>query len=217
MKSEVGERVARLYRSRFLQGSVRGKIGSDPVYDAVFRALPDAPLLDLGCGAGVLSFYLRERGFRAPILGVDHDGKKIAAAQAIARSYEGLEFRTADARDSLDFRGSTVMLDLLHYFRDDEQRSILGHAADRTPPGGAVIIRDALRDGTWRYRATYAQESFSRLIGWLKAERLHFPTRELIAGAFEGFDQTATPLWGGTPFNNYFFVMRRPSSGTTNR
>lgn len=217
MKSEVGARVARLYESRFLQGYVRGKIGSDPVYDAAFSALPDAPVLDLGCGAGLLSFYLRERGFRAPIVGIDHDAKKIAAAQAIARRYEGLDFRTADAREPLDFRGSTVMLDLLHYFRDDEQRAILRNAAERTPPGGVVIIRDALRDGTWRYRMTYAQESFSRIIGWLKAERLHFPTREFIAGAFEGFEQSVTPLWGRTPFNNYLFVMSRPSSGITNR
>jgi len=217
MKSEVGERVARLYESRFLRGYVRGKIGGDPVYDAVFHALPDAPVLDLGCGAGVLSFYLRERGFRAPIIGVDHDGKKIAAAQAVARRYEGLEFRIGDARTPLDFRGSTVMLDLLHYFRDDEQREILHDAVERTPPGGVVIIRDALRDGTLRYRMTYAQESFSRLIGWLKAARLHFPTRELIAGSFEGFDQTVTPLWGRTPFNNYLFVMSRPSSGMTSR
>ncbi|HEV7921222.1 MAG TPA: class I SAM-dependent methyltransferase [Thermoanaerobaculia bacterium] len=209
MTEDVGPRVASLYRSRFLQGYARGKIAGDPAYAAAFRALPDAPLLDLGCGAGVLSFYLRERGFRAPILGIDHDAKKIAAAQLAAARYHGLEFRAGDARAPLDFRGSTVMLDLLHYFTQPEQLAILRAAAARTPPGGVVVIRDALRDGSWRYRATYAQESFSRLIGWLRAERLHFPTRALIESAFQGFDGEVAPLWGRTPFNNYLFVFTR--------
>ena len=209
MTDAVRERVAARYRSRFLQGYARGKIARDPAYDAAFRALPDAPVLDLGCGAGVLSLYLRERGFRAPILGIDHDGKKIAAAQAAAASYDGLEFRAGDARAPMDFAASTVMLDLLHYFAEEEQLTILRSAAGRTPPGGVVVIRDALRDGSWRYRATYAQESFSRLIGWLRAERLHFPTRALIESAFPGFQAEVTPLWGRTPFNNYLFVFTR--------
>jgi SAM-dependent methyltransferase len=213
---DVRERVASLYRSRFLRGYARGKIARDPAYAAALHALPDAPLLDLGCGAGVLAFYLRERGFTAPILGIDHDGKKIAAAQAAAARYEGLRFRAGDARAPVDFSGSTVMLDLLHYFAEEEQLAILRAAAARTPPGGVVVIRDALRDGSWRYRATYAQESFSRLIGWLRAERLHFPTRALIESAFGGFSAEVAPLWGKTPFNNYLFVFRRPSAGMTN-
>jgi SAM-dependent methyltransferase len=206
---DVRARVASLYESRFLQGYARGKIARDPAYAAAFRALPDAPLLDLGCGAGVLAFYLRERGFTAPILGIDHDAKKIAAATRAASRYQGLSFREGDARAPISFQGSTVMLDLLHYFDEPTQRAILRAAAARTPPGGVVVIRDALRDGTWRYRATYAQESFSRLIGWLRAERLHFPTRALIVDAFAGFDAEVTPMWGRTPFNNYLFVFRR--------
>lgn len=209
MTEEVRERVASLYRSRFLQGYARGKIARDPAYAAAFHALPDAPVLDLGCGAGVLAFYLRERGFTAPILGIDHDVKKIAAARLAAARYADLEFRTGDARAPVDFRGSTVMLDLLHYFAEAEQLDILRAAAARTPPGGAVVIRDALRDGSWRYRATYAQESFSRVIGWLRAERLHFPTRALIESAFAGFAAEVTPLWGRTPFNNYLFVFTK--------
>ncbi|HKO56046.1 MAG TPA: class I SAM-dependent methyltransferase, partial [Thermoanaerobaculia bacterium] len=199
MTEDVGARVASLYESRFLQGYARGKIGGDPAYDAAFRVLPNAPLLDLGCGAGVLDFYLRERGFTAPILGIDHDAKKIAAATRAASRYEGLEFRAGDARAPLAFEGSTVMLDLLHYFTEAEQLAILRAAAARAPPGGVVVIRDALRDGTWRYRATYAQESFSRLIGWLRAERLHFPTRALIVDAFADFEVDVTPMWGKTP------------------
>ena len=70
--------------------------------------------------------------------------------------------------------------------------------------------------GTWRYRATYAQETFARGVRWLKAKRLNFPRRETIVGAFSGFESEIFPLWGRTPFNNYLFVFKRASSGMTN-
>ena len=59
-----------------------------------------------------------------------------------------------------DRGGTVVLLDLLHYFTSDEQARILAAAAAHAT---TVIIRDAVRDGSWRYRMTYAQEMFSRV------------------------------------------------------
>lgn len=111
------------------------------------------------------------------------------------------------------------MLDLLHYFQPAVQRQLLDAAARVIPAGGMLIIRDAVRDDSWRYRATYLQESFSRIVRWLKAERLVFPTRDSIVSVMNehDFDSEVVPMWGRTPFNNYLFVFRRRSSGTTNR
>jgi len=212
--SAIGLRVAALYDSRFLRTYARSKIAGDPAYAAVLENVRSRrrPLLDLGCGAGVLEFFLREAGFDAPIVGIDHDGKKIAAAQEIAARYDGLTFRHGDARESLDFRGDVVLLDLLHYFEEGDQRRIVENAARAAAGGGIAVVREAVRDGSWRYRLTYAQESFSRAIGWLKAERLSFPERETIVAPFRerGFDVETVPLWGRTPFNNYLFVFRSP-------
>lgn len=214
--SDVRDRVGSLFRSRFLRGYVRGKIGGDPVYEAASKHLPDAPLLDLGCGVGVLAFYLRERGFTAPIVAIDHDVKKIECARQAGRAYDALTFRSGDARQPLEFAGSVALLDLLHYFDEATQRQILRNVAAAVAPGCVAIIRDGIRDGSWRYRMTYAQESFSRLIGWLRAERLHFPTMPTILDAFIGFELVACHrLSGRTPFNNYLFVFRRPSEGIT--
>lgn len=111
--------------------------------------------------------------------------------------------------------GSTVVLiDVLHYFSAEEQRRILENAAASAP---LVIIRDAIRDGSMRYRLTAAQEAFSRAIRWLRAERLNFPTRESIVAPFAGFTSDVRPLWGNTPFNNYLFVFRRSGEGMTKR
>lgn len=217
-RDDAAARIAARFDSRFLQGYVRSKLRTDPVYDAVLQRLRGHrhPLVDVGCGAGLLPLYLREHGLQQPIVGVDFDSRKIAAARKACAGLADVGFLVGDAREALPPQHSVLLLDLLHYFSDDEQSLILGNAARAVPPGGLVIIRDAIRDGTWRYRMTYVQESFSRFIAWLQAERLHFPTRERIVEAFRGFDAEIVPLWGRTPFNNYLFVFRRASSGMTN-
>ena len=213
--------LASRFSSRFLQGYVRSKVSSDPVYAAAWARLEGHPhpIVDVGCGIGLLSFYLREHGFTPDILGIDHDVRKIDAARAIAASYRGLRFEIADARTDLPDGHSVLMLDLLHYFQPSVQQELLAAAAKVIPPGGLLMIRDAVRDDSWRYRVTYLQESFSRIVRWLRAERLSFPDRDAIVGTMtaHGFDAEVVPMWGRTPFNNYLFVFRRRSSGTTNR
>jgi SAM-dependent methyltransferase len=215
----VVRRIAAHFDTFFLRQYVRGKMASDPLYPAVADLLRqhEHPLVDVGCGVGLMAFYLREAGITIPIAGIDHDAAKIEAGRKIAASYAGIELLAADARESLPAGHSVLLLDLLHYFTADIQRKLLTAAAEGVPPGGVVIVRDAVRDGSWRYRITYAQETFARLIGWLKAERLEFPTRELVVEPFQdrGFAVEVTPLWGGTPFNNYLFVFRRSSEGMT--
>jgi len=208
---DVASRIAARYPSGFLRAYVRSKLRIDPVYAAVFERLSDntEPLLDVGCGAGVLAAYLRARGFAAPIRGIDHDERKIAVAAAVVHD---ATFAVADARSAIAAGGTVVLLDLLHYFRSSDQAAILAAAANAK----TVIIRDAVRDGSWRYRLTYAQETFSRAVRWLRAERLHFLTREEIVRPFAAFQAEVVPLYGRTPFNNYLFVFRRSNPGITN-
>jgi SAM-dependent methyltransferase len=209
---DVAGRLAACYPTPFLRAYVRSKIRLDPVYAAVFERVctSNAPLLDVGCGIGILALYLRARGFTAPIRGIDHDQQKIAIAKSVVPD---AAFEVGDARTLIDTGSTIVLLDLLHYFRGDEQARILGAAA---ATAATVIIRDAIRDGSWRYRLTYAQEMFARATRWLRAERLHFPTRDEVIGPFGSFGAEVVPLYGRTPFNNYLFVFRRSMAGITN-
>lgn len=204
--------IAARYETLFLRFYARSKLATDPLYDAVARRLRGHPhpVVDVGCGIGLMAFHLREHGFAQPITGIDHDATKIAEASRAA--YDGIRFATGDARDEIPAGSSVLLLDVLHYFDTEEQSRILENVARAVPPGGVAIIRDAVRDGSWRYRATYAAELFARGIQWIRAERLHFPTRDRIVGAFEGFDVETAPLWGATPFNNYLFVFTKKAN-----
>jgi SAM-dependent methyltransferase len=204
--------LAARYPSRFFRYYAASKLRSDPVYEAVAARLRDNRdrLLDLGCGIGILPLFLRQRGFDAPIHGIDHDARKIDAAR---RAVPDATFDTGDVRAFQCDGGTIVMLDLLHYFDDADRSAILGRAAASAT---TVIIRECVRDASWRYRVTVAQELFARASRWLRAERLHFATREAIERHFVGFNAEVVPMWGRTPFNNYLFVFRRSSDGMTN-
>ncbi|HEX6083860.1 MAG TPA: class I SAM-dependent methyltransferase, partial [Thermoanaerobaculia bacterium] len=145
-----------------------------------------------------------------PVIGVDFDERKIALARVAAKRYREVDFITGDARDPLPDGHNVVILDILHYFDAQSQQQILTNAARAVPPGGAVIIRQPLRDASWRYRLTAAVDSLARTFKWMKAESLNYPTREELVAPFAGFTLDIRPLWGRMPYNTYFAVFTRP-------
>ncbi|MFZ2492339.1 MAG: class I SAM-dependent methyltransferase [Thermoanaerobaculia bacterium] len=214
-RRDVAVRIARRFDSRFLRGYVVAKLIIDPMYEAVLARVAGspAPIVDVGCGIGLVGLFLREHGVGVPVTGVDFDRRKVEAGRKAVAQYPDVELRVGDARDPLPRTGTVLLLDVLHYFSGDEQRAILRNAA---VAADAVIVRDAIRDSSWRYRATALTETFARAVFWLKAERLNFLSLEEIAESFVGFEVETIPMYGRTPFNNYMLVFRRESSGTTN-
>lgn len=207
--------VTALFRGPRLKGYVRGKLRIDPMYAVVFERLrgSNLPILDLGCGIGILPYYLRQRGLQSRMIGVDWDAGRIAVAQQAARaSHRNLSFIHQDARTPIRFQGHMVMLDLLHYINDDDQRRLLDTAAASLAPGGVAVIRQCPRDASTRFKLTNVAERLARALRWHKGSTINFPTRETIATPFRarGFTEEIFPMWGGTPFNNYLFVFRRP-------
>lgn len=208
---DLAERVARRFAARWVQGYVRWKVRSDPAYAGALSALlgRSAPLVDIGCGMGLLAFYLREGGVTAPIIGIDFDERKIEQARMAARAYREVDFIAGDARDPLPDAHDVVMLDVLQYLDSASQQKILRNIAAVLQPGNVLVMRQGLRDDSWRHRFTRIVDAIGK-IGWNRGEALTFPTREELLAPFAGFEIEVRPLWGRTPFNNYFFVIRRP-------
>src|SRR3954447_16485233 len=82
---EACAHVAALFPQRWLQGYVRSKLRRDQVFRTANELLRAStqPLLDIGCGIGLLPFYLRERGFQPSIAGFDIDSRKIRQAREV--------------------------------------------------------------------------------------------------------------------------------------
>lgn len=209
------ERIAGQFEGRWRQGYVRGKLRSDPVYAAAWELLKDSPLpvLDVGCGIGLLEFYLREHGFQPPLTGLDFDAQKIAQARSIAgRAHRDLDFTVGDVMHTGDFRGNVVLLDVLHYLPAPRHAPLLEHLAGLVAPGGLCIIRATPRAASWRFRATQIEEFFLRASLWMKSGAVDYPSVEGILAPFRAraFASEVRPLWGRTPFNSHLFVFRAP-------
>lgn len=194
---------------------IRTKLWMDSLYPAVFAEMRgrELPLLDLGCGMGVLAFYLRERGYRAPILGIDYDPRKIRSANQVAVDYPDVEFREGDARrPPADFVGDVTILDILQFFSEAEQRAILESAAQSAQGAerrGKVVIRSTVKDDSLRYRVSQSGDQFAKLTFWMKDHPTEYPTIDSLAAPFReaGFKEMIRPCWGNTSFNNYLLVF----------
>ena len=197
----------------------RGKLLTDPLYEGVHRELEGSafPLLDIGCGMGILAMYLRERNWKNPVSGFDYDETKISDGHAmLARGgYALVNLDQGDARNSLpDHRGDVTILDILQFFDPAEQRTLLKLASARVAPGGKLIIRSGVLERNVRFGVTWLVDLFAKATFWMKAAPVHYPTREFFQEVLEseGFHVEIKPLWGITPFNNFMILGTRPEA-----
>ena len=215
---DMAARVAAAYPERWLRYYTASKLRTDPVFVAAAKLLrgSSAPLLDVGCGVGLLPFFLRECGFKPAIVGLEIDERKIARARTVAEKYDAIEFRQCDVSDELPpFSGNVALFDVLHYLAPEDQAKLLRGLAARVAPDGLLLIRDSPRENSPRYWLTYLSEVFTQAITWSIRRRLYFPTRESINDSLgEKFTREEKPMWGGSPFNNrLFFSGSRCSHG----
>lgn len=195
------------------------KLATDPVYGAVRRVFEQTqgPLLDLGCGIGLLPQCLRAGGFEFEYRGMDIDAGKIDMARAAATKggLRGLSFEAGDLSTQFpDHRGSVALLDVLQYF-DAAARDDLVHKAARCiSPTGRLIIRAGLDDRNWRAAVTRGADRIGHFARWVRTAPKSQPSRgdlqKLLAA--NGLDCEFQPLSGNLPFNNWLIVGRRASA-----
>ncbi len=217
MDSTTIQEISRLFLpSRWHYHYARIKLTVDPVYAVATDALAGthAPLLDLGCGVGLLPHYVQARGISLEYLGVDNDIRKIALARVVAArgALRNARFEAVDlAQGFPTHRGSVAILDLLQFLPVSRVADLLALAADCVSAEGRLIIRTGLDDHGWRTHLTRAADHLARAIRWMNAGPRSYPTREFLVKHLEdqGLKLYFTPLRCNSPFNNWLIVARR--------
>jgi len=214
---QIARRLSSLCPGLWLPHYTGSKIKRDPLYGGIHKELESSelPLLDVGCGLGILAMYLRERGWKNEVTGIDYDLSKIKGGKAmISRGeYQGISLSQGDARTGLpEHSGDVTILDIMQFFDGDEQRELLKSAAARVAPGGKLIIRSGLQEKNVRFFTTWIADIFAKCTFWMRSAPIHYPTsaffREVLGE--EGFDVEVRPFWGNTPFNNFMILAKRP-------
>lgn len=192
------------------------KLRTDPLYPGVLDALRgvDAPLLDLGCGLGLLAHALRRDGQAMAYRGVDIDAPKIERARRIARKagLAGVDFDVVDlAAGYPPHAGSVAILDVLQFLTRDQQATLLDAATAMLVPGAVLVLRAALDDGGARIRRTRLGDRFAAFTGWMPDRPKHYPRVDDLRARFDaaGLSAEIVPWFGNTPFNNWLVVARR--------
>ena len=208
---------AQRFGNRWDYHYTRSKLGSDPLYPGICAALrgSHAPLLDLGCGLGLLAHALRDDGSTLAYRGVDNDAGKIARATTAAarRDLADVAFETVDlARGLPAHRGSVALLDVLQFLAPDAQARTLDAAIAMLTPGARLVMRTGLDETGGRARITRAVDVFSRVLGWMNAGPTRYPNEAALRAKFAaaGLQAQFTPLSGNTPFNNWRVVVTKP-------
>ncbi len=193
-----------------------GKLRSDPLYPGVLDALrgSQAPLLDMGCGLGLLAHALRRDGQGMPYRGVDNDAAKIQRATTVARraGLPASTFEQVDLATTLPHhQGSVAILDVLQYLCADAQQALLRNAAAMLADDGRLVLRMTLLDDSRRSRISRIGDRAANLIGWMQFRPRHYPDVGSLRALLQqcGLQVSLSPLYGNTPFNNWLLVARR--------
>ncbi len=222
LDAQTAKRIAAAFLPAFTLGNrydyyyVQSKLRSDPLYPGVLQALrgSEAPLLDLGCGLGLLAHALRSDRQSMTYRGVDNDTAKITRAQRAAAkaSIADTHFEAVDlARGLPEHRGSVAVLDVLQYLDAGAQRHLLLQAAAMLNDGARLVIRSAVNDDSRRARTSRWTDRLANMIGWMQSKPRSYPTLDGLRSTLEAADLHAafTPLYGNTPFNNWLIVAQR--------
>jgi len=206
----------RWWGNRYDYYYTREKLASDPLYPGVLQALrgTDAPLLDLGCGLGLLAHALARDGQALAYYGVDNDAPKIERGRRAAErsGLANARFEVVDLANELPaHRGSVAILDVLQYLPQTAQQRLLDAAVAMLTPGAKLVIRAALDDGGRRGSATRLTDRFAHLVGWMQSAPAHYPTEAGLRRSLEdaGLSVEFAPLYGNTPFNHWLIVAKR--------
>lgn len=209
-------RIANSYDHWLQRRYVKGKLAADPAYAATAALVMNRPmpLLDIGCGIGLLGQYLHARGAITRYLGVDSDPRKIEAGNRALRlsGLEGvLQLSHVDGVQQQAIRGHVALLDVLHYLPLEGQRVLLDNAMTHVAPGGRLVIRSVLRERSWRYAFTRISEFFLSASGWMRVGAQHYPSAEELRTQLEaaGLTVSVRSLHGKTPFDCYLVVAER--------
>lgn len=124
------------------------------------------PLLDVGCGPGLLAWLLGTDGFRDRYLGVDPDPRKVARARAWLGESETRGFRAARVEEVAEGGfGRVAIVDVLYLVPRGARAGLVAAAAARLAPGGRLVVLTSGGGPAWKRAVDRLQERLAVLLG----------------------------------------------------
>ena len=218
MPEGLSRRLLSLYADAPLRvrAHVRVRWATCPFPAVAAELPPSGPMLEVGCGHGLLSLYLALGSADREVTGIDVDQDKLAAARAaaaaggLAAAFEAVE---GGALPEGPWAGIAIV-DVLYLLGAEDQRSLLRSCAERLAPGGVLAVKEMAPEPRWKARWNVIQETAAvKLLGITEGEDLTFlaPVDMAVAMSSGGLDVRERPVHRGYPHPHHLLVGRRPA------
>ncbi len=140
---------------------VRARLWTAPL-QAIADQMPKGRLLDVGCGHGVLTALLAHQRADRQVVGLDPDVRKTEWARAsVGRlpnvSIESATLETLAQTQAGQFDAAAVA-DVMYLLPEEAWVGFLKAIRTLLKPGGALYLKEAEADGSWRELKCMAQE-----------------------------------------------------------
>ena len=175
-----------------------------PLQD-IDAALPRAGMIyDLGCGEGIVSFYLARSTPQRQVIGIDLDINKISRA----RPLPNLKFIHADLTQiNLHSASGCLLSDVLHHLSPRIQRQLLHQISRELKPGSVCVIKEINAADTIRSK-------LSRFWDWIfypQDKIYYWRAQDLVKTMKQlGFKVKFTPAMPWFPGSTNLFVCIKP-------
>jgi 2-polyprenyl-3-methyl-5-hydroxy-6-metoxy-1,4-benzoquinol methylase len=187
-------------------------------FRAVAAQVPSAgPVLEVGCGHGLLSLYLALGSPDRRVTGVDVDQDKLAAARA-ASARGGLDAAFQAVEGAALPEGpwaGIAIVDVLYLLPAADQSSLLRSCAGLLAPGGTLVVKEMAPVPRWKARWNAIQETGAvKILGITEGEELTFlPPAELAAAMAAGGLRVVQdrPIHRGYPHPHHLLVGQKPA------
>jgi SAM-dependent methyltransferase len=218
------------YRSagRFAWRFARGKLGMDPVFRHLLRTgliEPNARVLDIGCGQGLLASLLRESAELDAQCRWPSDwaaapaGARVTGIELMLRDVQRARAALGNSADIIcgDMRttpfpeaDAVVIFDVLHYISVSEQDEVLARVRRALPVGGRLLLR--IGDAGARVRFPVSQW-VDAVVTFVRGHRVPPQYGRTLAQWVTqletlGFEVKSEPMSDGTPFANVLLIAR---------
>ena len=123
-------------------------------YEQISSHVPkNTDVLDVGCGYGILSFFLGFESPRRRILGIDINCARVTSIEKIVTAVpDNVSFRAGDLTVvGNEHFGCVVMEEVLHHIPKEQQQAVLDRLGDLLSDDGVFILRENNKRPSFRY------------------------------------------------------------------